>query len=415
MRENAVDHVQRRTLATLVVTQVLGGIGLSAGVAVGALLAEDIAGSATYAGLGGTFQVLGTALLAIPMTSLIAARGRRPGLALGYAAAFLGAIGLVVAGVIRNFPLLLAASLLFGGATASNNQARYAAVDLAPATRRARQLSLVVWVTTIGSVLGPNLVGPSEPVARALDLPVLVGPYLFSVVGLALATLVMLLFLRPDPLLEARRRSLAGDAQVGPRGSVLEGLRILRRSRVRLVALLTLAVGHAVMVSVMVMTPLHMRHGHAELTVIGLVISLHIVGMFAFSPITGWCVDRFGARWVALAGALTLVVVTLLASSSPMGSSSRLTLGLFLLGLGWSGTYVSASSALAATLTLPERASGQGAADMIMSLVAAGAGAIAGVVVDHAGFHWLALTSMAFALVVALAAISTPGLDTRAP
>jgi len=145
------------------------------------------------------------------------------------------------------------------------------------------------------------------------------------------------------------------------------------------------------------------------------VISLHIVGMFAFSPITGWCVDRFGARWVALAGALTLVVATLLASSSPMGSSSRLTLGLFLLGLGWSGTYVSASSALAATLTLPERASGQGAADMIMSLVAAGAGAIAGVVVDHAGFHWLALTSMAFALVVALAAISTPGLDTRAP
>lgn len=270
-------------------------------------------------------------------------------------------------------------------------------------------------MTTIGSVLGPNLVGPSEPVARAMDLPVLVGPYLFSVVGLALATLVMLLFLRPDPLLEARRRSLAGDAQVGPRGSVLEGLRILRRSRVRLVTLLTLAVGHAVMVSVMVMTPLHMRHGHAELTVIGLVISLHIVGMFAFSPITGWCVDRFGARWVALAGALTLVVATLLASSSPMGSSSRLTLGLFLLGLGWSGTYVSASSALAATLTLPERASGQGAADMIMSLVAAGAGAIAGVVVDHAGFHWLALTSMAFALVVALAAISTPGLDTRAP
>jgi MFS family permease len=216
VRENAVDHVQRRTLATLVVTQVLGGIGLSAGVAVGALLAEDIAGSATYAGLGGTFQVLGTALLAIPMTSLIAARGRRSGLSLGYAAAFLGAIGLVVAGVIRNFPLLLAASLLFGGATASNNQARYAAVDLAPATRRARQLSLVVWVTTIGSVLGPNLVGPSEPVARALDLPVLVGPYLFSVVGLALATLVMLLFLRPDPLLEARRARWPATPRSGP-------------------------------------------------------------------------------------------------------------------------------------------------------------------------------------------------------
>ena len=208
-------------------------------------------------------------------------------------------------------------------------------------------------------MLGPNLVGPSEPVARALDLPVLVGPYLFSVVGLALARSSC------SPLPEARPIAGGPAALVGRRrpgraqGFGAGGPADPGRSRVRLVALLTLAVGHAVMVSVMVMTPLHMRHGHAELTVIGLVISLHIVGMFAFSPITGWCVDRFGARWVALAGALTLVVATLLASSSPMGSSSRLTLGLFLLGLGWSGTYVSASSALAATLTLPERASGQ--------------------------------------------------------
>ena len=77
------DPVQRHIVRTLVGSQVLGGVGLSAGIAVGALLAEDVSGSAEFAGLGGTFQVLGAALIAIPMSRLMAARGRRPGLVLG--------------------------------------------------------------------------------------------------------------------------------------------------------------------------------------------------------------------------------------------------------------------------------------------------------------------------------------------
>lgn len=402
------DLVQRRTLTTLVLSQVLGGVGLSAGVAVGALLAEEVSGSATWAGLGGTFQVLGTALITIPMTRLIAVRGRRPGLALGYVLAALGALGLIVAGVIGNFPLLLLASVLLGGATASNGQARYAAVDLAPSARRGRHLSLVVWVTTVGSVLGPNLVGPSEPVARALGLPVLTGPYVFSVVGLLIAVVVLLLRLRPDPLLEARRRAAAasegsGVAVAPPNHSLVHGLRVVLAHRTSAIALLTLAFGHAVMVSVMVMTPLHMRHGHADLTVIGFVISLHILGMFAFSPITGWAVDRFGSRPVALVGSLILSTATLLASTTGTGASTILTIALFLLGLGWSCTFVSASSALAATLPMADRATGQGAADLVMSLTAAGAGAIAGVIVEAAGFHWLSLVSLAFAVVIGLA------------
>lgn len=402
------DLVQRRTLTTLVLSQVLGGVGLSAGVAVGALLAEEVSGAATWAGLGGTFQVLGTALITIPMTRLIAVRGRRPGLALGYALAALGALGLIVAGVIGNFPLLLLASVLLGGATASNGQARYAAVDLAPSARRGRHLSLVVWVTTVGSVLGPNLVGPSEPVARALGLPVLTGPYVFSVVGLFIAVVVLLLRLRPDPLLEARRRAAAasegsGVAVAPPNHSLVHGLRVVLAHRTSAIALLTLAFGHAVMVSVMVMTPLHMRHGHADLTVIGFVISLHILGMFAFSPITGWAVDRFGSRPVALVGSLILSTATLLASTTGTGASTILTIALFLLGLGWSCTFVSASSALAATLPMADRATGQGAADLVMSLTAAGAGAIAGVIVEAAGFHWLSLVSLGFAVVIGLA------------
>jgi MFS family permease len=401
------DAIQRRTLGTLVSTQVLGGVGLSAGVAVGALLAEEVSGSTALAGLGGTFQVLGTALITIPMTRLIAARGRRPGLALGYALAAVGGIGLIVAGVTSNFALLLVSSLLFGGATTSNGQARYAAIDLAPPDRLARQLSLVVWVTTVGSVLGPNLVGPSEPVARWLGLPVLTGPYVFSVVGLVLATIVMLTRLRPDPLLEARRR-LGESPADRPHASMVRGLRAIVARRRTAVALLTLAFGHAVMVSVMVMTPLHMNHGGAGLTVIGFVISLHITGMFAFSPVMGWAVDRWGSRVVAIVGALILASATLLASASSPGSSTVLTVALFLLGLGWSASYVSASSALSAGLTPHDRPAGQGGADLVMSLTAAAAGALAGVVVDVAGFDRLAWSALALALIIGVANVLTP-------
>lgn len=403
--------VQQRTIRTLVASQMLGGVGLSAGVAVGALLAEQVSGSPRWAGLGGTFQVLGAALLAIPMARVMAARGRRPGLLLGYGVAALGAVGLVTAGVVGSFPLLLVSSLLFGGATASNSQSRYAAADLALPARRARDLSIVVWATTVGSVLGPNLVGPSRPVADLLGLPRLTGPFVFSLVGLLLAIAVVAVRLRPDPLVESRRRALddGDDAGEPTHGSVLRGLRVALGSPAARLGMLTLALGHGVMVSVMVMTPLHMAHGHADITVIGFVISIHILGMFAFSPVTGWAVDRLGGRAVALVGSGVLTAATLLASASPMGESPTLAVGLFLLGLGWSCTLVAGSTLLTAAVPAAERPGVQGASDLLMGLAAGGGGAVAGVIVDRLGFHQLALTSLAFALLIGVLAVVTRG------
>ena len=408
--------IQRRTISTLIGTQVLVGVGVTAGAAVGALLAEDVSGSADLAGLGGTFQVLGGALIAIPMAHVMAARGRRWGLLLGYALGIVGALAMIVAGAVRNFPMLLLGAALFGGANAANSQARYAAADLADDAHRGRDLSTVVWATTIGAVLGPNLAGPGEPVAEWLGIPALTGPYVFSLLGLVLGAILLFAFLRPDPLLLARERAAAVATEPLERqhGSVVRGWRTLLTHPGALLGLVTMALGHTVMVSVMVMTPLHMHHGGANLRIIGVVLSIHVLGMFAFSPLTGLAVDRWGGRSCGLAGAVILVVAGVLAAQAPIGWSAGLAVGLFLLGLGWSFTLVSGSTLVVKSVPLAERAGAQGAADLVMGLGAGGGGALAGLVVGQLGYSVLGACSAVLAAIVALASLLIR-VDTTTP
>ncbi|MFS8479230.1 MAG: MFS transporter, partial [Micromonosporaceae bacterium] len=223
----AVDpaRVQRRTLALLFNTQVIGGVGVAVGIAVGALLAKDLAGTA-LSGVAQSSAVVGGALLAIPVTRVIQARGRRPGLALAYAAGALGAVLVVLAAVTRSVPALFAGMFLFGGGTAANLQARYAAVDLATPERRGRQLSLIVWATTIGAVAGPNLAPLAGSAVAGFGLGELAGPFAFSAVAFALAAGVLLLWLRPDPLLVARGLAATPVSGAGQRRPGLrDGLR----------------------------------------------------------------------------------------------------------------------------------------------------------------------------------------------
>jgi MFS family permease len=448
--------VQRRTVRVLVLSQVLSGLGMASGIAVGVLLAEQLSGSASLAGFGTTFQVLGGALISIPVARLIAARGRRPGLQLGYLLALLGAALVVVAAVAGSFLLLLLGMLLFGGGTSGNGQARYAAADLAAEGRRGRDLSVVVWATTIGSVLGPNLVGPGRAFATAVGLPPLAGSYVFALVGFVLAWLVINRLLRPDPLLVSRRLEHEGraattgaapdasrpasgvvdpvtEATAGPEGpaapalastrtggtggtadpdpddhdgSLTRGLRVVRANPTARLGLLTTALGHLVMVSVMVMTPLHMSHGDADLEVIGFVISMHIVGMYALSPVVGLAVDRVGGRPVAVTGGVVLALAGVLASRAHLGWSGLLLAALVLLGLGWSCTLVSGSTLLTSSVGASERPAVQGLSELVMGLAGAGGGALAGVVVGRFGYATLA-TSAALVGVVVVALVTT--------
>lgn len=400
--QTAPTALQRRTVATLAGTQVLGGVGVSAGAAVGALLAADVSGSEAWAGLGGTAQTLGGALAALVISRIMAAKGRRPGLVVGYGMAVTGALTIVAASVIGSFALLLIGFLLFGGSTASNSQARFAATDLADEDHRGRHLSIVVWATTIGAVVGPNLTGPGRWVAELLHLPVLVGPYVLSLVGVALAALVLAVALRPDPLLTARALHTAHEEPGQSLPPATSGWAAIRTRPDALTGVLAMALGHTVMVSVMIMTPLHMRHGDAGLEVIGLVISLHVVGMYAFSPVTGWAVDRWGERAVIAAGSALLLTASLLAASAPEGHSTLLTIALIVLGTGWSCTLIAGSTLLTGAIPLRERPAAQGLADVAMGLAGGGGGALAGMVVGVWGYPALALLAGGTAALVGL-------------
>lgn len=395
MRSHDVGAVHRRTMVTLVAAQAVGAIGITIGIATASLLAREVSGSEEQAGLAQTSQVLGAAVAAYWLARLMSVRGRRVGQVTGLLVGASGAALAVVAGVVGSMPLLLVGALLLGFTSAANAAARYAATDLAPVESRGRALSVVVWATTVGAVLGPNLTGPAGLVADRLGIPELTGPFALAAVGMALAALVIAIFLRPDPLLLARE--LAGAGTAPPEGTSWgRVVAALRGSPMLAAAVVGLASAHAVMVSVMIMTPLHMEHGGAELRVIGFVISGHVLGMFAFSPVMGWLADRWGRSQVILGGAGLQLLSLLLAGVSPEGASWQITAGLFLLGLGWSATTVAASAVVADLAPLDARADVQGAADMVMWLAAAAGGALSGVIV--AGFGYPVLNGFAAVL-----------------
>jgi len=394
-------RAQRRTLWVLSVGQILGGIAFGATVSLGAVLASEVAGSEAFAGLAAAAVTLGTALLAIPLAGVARRFGRRISLAGGMLIALVGVAFVVVAVSIASLPLLIVAFLLVGGGQAANLQSRFAAADLATDASRGRDLSIVVWATTIGAVLGPNLTGPGEALGALVGMPPLTGPYLFTIAGQVLGVLLYLLVLRPDPLLLAQRivaerRSGGGTAPIAKPDQPV----------VARYAIGSVAAAHGVMVSVMAMTPVHLLHHGADLSIVGLTISLHIAGMYALSPVFGILSDRVGRVPTILLGQ-ALLIAALLTASFGQDSTTAVTLGLVLLGLGWSASTVAGSALLTEASAEDRRTRRQGLSDFTMSLVGAAGAAGAGLVLAWIGYGGLALVVMA--AVVAVIVLSPLG------
>lgn len=428
------SHIREQ--AKLITAQLLSGAGIASGYAVGGLLAEEITGQTSMAGFAQMSVILGAGLIAYPLAMLAGRSGRRRALTLGFGIGTLGAVVVLVGVALQFLPLFMLGMIMCGSSTASGLQARYAAVDLADPAAAGRAMSLVVWATTVGSVLGPSFTAPGAHLGETLGMNGLAGPYLISMVAFALATLSASTLAKSvaagtdhpgepgvdDPGHDgestaedngiaasaketaATNRSTNTEATVPPPMKLGEALRFALARPVPLFAMITIITGQMMMTNVMVMTPVHMDHQEFSLGAIGIVVSIHIAGMYALSPVFGWMADRWGSG-VVIAGGAGIFVLTIalgvIDAVAPESSMVLLSTALSLLGIGWSMFLIGGSSLLTASVPAHAKVPLQGASDSAMNLGGALMAAMAGSVLGAGGFLWINLMAT-FVLLVAV-------------
>jgi MFS family permease len=403
-KQYSTDLLQRRVLRTLMTGQLLSGFGVGVVFSIGALLAEKLSGTPAWSGAAATFSTLGTAFWAFPLARLASNKGRRVALVSGSSIAIIGAILAITAGISGFFPLLLIAFFALGASSAISLQARFAATDLPSIRSAGRDLALVVWGTTIGAVIGPNLFQPGEAIGAFLHLPHLTGPFVITVFAQVAGSTAFLIGLRPDPLLTARSLD-ASKTGLRPKVSLSVALSILKANPRARFAVITIALSHMVMVGVMSMTTVHMENMGFSLVIVGFTISLHVAGMWGFSPLFGWLTDRFGQLRVAVLAQVVYVVSLLFTSIGDMDRTS-LSIGLLLLGLGWSAATVSGSALLTSSVSTDEKPNVQGLSDTLQSLAGAIGGGVSGIILAAVMYSGLSIAAMVpVAIVLVLAAL----------
>ncbi|WP_236005017.1 MFS transporter [Nonomuraea antri] len=385
-----IRAIQRRTLAVLSAAQIVGGVGVAVCLTLSSVVVDQLSGSTVISGFAGTATVLGAALLALPTAKASGRSGRRAGLAVAYLAALAGCALSVLAISLANWPLLLAGLVLVGGGSAGSLAARYSATDLSPKGHAGRHLSLVVWASTIGSIAGPNLARPADQIGSEVGLAPAAGPFAFAALAFAAALLIVIGGLRPDPFKLARELTGTPATASGGERTIRTAWDTLRTNPAARRALVAIAVSHTAMVSVMSMTPVKLHHDGSNLDVIGLVISLHIAGMYVLSPVVGWLADKAGRVPVLLLGMTLLLTAAVLAGTAGH-RVWQVTAALVLLGLGWSCGLVAGSALVSESVPLDRRPAVQGLSDLLMNVCGATGTIAAGAIVGGIGYGALNL------------------------
>ncbi|WP_025272102.1 MFS transporter [Haloglycomyces albus] len=384
--------IQKRSLASLSALQTMGGLSVSTTIAIGAIMMEDLTGSSALAGIAQSLFVAGAALIVIPTVAATERWGRRGGLAFAYLTATVGALLIILALHTTNVGTAVIGFFLVGAASCANHQGRFAGADLAPPHKRGTHLSIVVWTVTIGSVFGPSLAALTNSWwSDNLGGPQYLGPVVITGSVAASAATLSLLLLRPDPLLHAR--SLAPTPTDTTKKSIAHGLHLARQNPIIRSAVLMAVVAHFTMVGVMTMTSIHIKHGtdnlETALSIIGIVIGMHIGGMYALAPVFGHLTDRWGSRTVGLIGLTLLILACGVSGTAPASAHLQLTLGLALLGFGWSALTVASATRLTGAVGPDDRPSTQGFSDLTMGLAAVISGLASGPIVEKWGFATL--------------------------
>ena len=382
-------RIQKRTVLVLIASQGSGGIGLVATYIVSALLAKDITGSASLATVAAACLSVGAALVSVPLSRAMGKFGRRAGLRMAYLVGSGGAGLAVIAAIIRSYPLLCLGILGAGAGSAANLATRYAAADLAVEDRRARTISLIVWATTIGSTTGSVASGFASNLGETLGLPDKAGSYLFSGLAFLVAGAIVEFFLRPDPLVVAGGVGKTDSDDEGP--SSREAIRLIWENPAARLAVFAMVISQVTMVGVMALTPIHMDDGGQSQNAIGMMMALHIWGMYAFSPIVGQLTYLIGKLpMIYIAGGLCTWGAYWAAITPPAGQLGVF-MGNFLIGLGWCFGVIAASSLIVSLYPVHQRVAVQGVGDAAMISSGALAGLSSGLlytVFDYRGVNY---------------------------
>ncbi|KTD86822.1 MFS transporter [Paenibacillus etheri] len=392
-------QLYRKTLMIVIISQIFGGAGLAAGITVGALLAQNMLGTDSFSGVPAALFTLGSAGAALFVGQLSQRFGRRSGLATGFLIGGLGAIGVVISALTNNILLLMFSLLIYGAGTATNLQTRYAGTDLAVPTQRATAISIAMVSTTFGAVAGPNLVNVMGKFAESIGVPALAGPFILAAAAYMIAGLILIVWLRPDPLVVAKaiaevqssnqsysEHSIGNTASINKKGVII-GANVMVLTQV-------------IMIAIMTMTPVHMGHHGHGLKSVGLVIGFHIGAMYLPSLLTGILVDKIGRRAMAIASAVTLLLAGLTAAIAPADSLFVLIIALSLLGLGWNFGLISGTALILDSTTLSTRAKTQGSVDVLIALAGASGGALSGMILAGSSYTILSLGGGILALLL---------------
>ena len=379
--------IQRKVLRVLTAGQIVGSAALSAAVTVGAFVIQGILGQDTpLGGMATAMVTVGTAVMAQRIARFMNLNGRRKGLALGYGLALVGGLVAGVGVESSNLVVFLIGLFLFGNGQASNLLSRYTAMDLADPDRRGAAMSRVLFASTFGAVFGPVLIKPAETLGQSLfGWNLYTGPWIFSGLFFSASFVNVMVRLRPDPLEVAGRLGVT-ESTSRSLSDITVPLRHSRESRLGLIAM---AVSQMTMVAVMTMTPVHLKlHGHEDVS--AFIISLHIAGMYAFSPLIGRFSDTYGRTRAIQVGAAVLILASVF-SSLAGDEPTLLWPGLLLLGVGWNFGLVGGSGLLSESIPADVRVRVQGSADLVMSLCGGVAGFSSGFIRKGIGYNSLAV------------------------
>ncbi len=389
---------EERIIGTIFASQSLFAAAIIASFTLMPIIAVELSGSESAAGIPNTVNLLARSAFALPLGWLMDRIGRRLGLSIGFGLAVMGFVLSVFALINGSFVLFCLGFGLVGAGRGSIDQGRYIAAEMQPHDQRAKAVGFIVFAGTVGAIGGPLLVQPSSDFANTFGLPPETGPYLVGTIACIIALLLVFFLLKPDPLELSKQfvETLAKDGTNEKRPLI----QIFAQPLAQL-AVAAMVVAQLVMTLIMVITPLHMNYLHHSTAAISGVIMAHTLGMFGLSGVTGWLIDKYGRISIIIIGAVILVMASIL---TPLSDAlPPLAFALFLLGLGWNFCFVAGSSLLSDTLRSTERGRAQGASDTLVAL-SSGVGSLAtGAVFAFGGI--IAISGVGLAITLTLFAL----------